>query len=699
MANITIFIDETGSFSRQSNKSFIGGWMCTSDDVTKVKGLINSSVRYFNDYLKTKELDNYTLEYPADMHFMPLHLLEQRKGKDNSITVPPEHIPVFFNHLFKQIRNISVQVFKSTGKPAIKPNEQAVYIDILRNTLLQLLDHSVTVAPNLKLDIIIAHRRNNSLYGDEGIADTQAYEKHLIEGLTKELLDAFESNKPVINITFADARYTPGLIVADFFCGALRWRKNPYLKEYEETKYPFASGYKQIGSRMVQRIRFVEEADAPLAAMLCADVLSGDPQNNEIKELLVAMIGEMDSTDKSIFCKSMIDLFTEKLDNDPDRYTHLHNMNELLNVLLSILPADYSDMPQSELQLVSALLLNKIRIDSHLGKLNCHADIKQFLAFLDEYGEHAFDNQMQIMQQRIDVTLLGVQVDAFNSFRFDDIEETLIEVKDQYYKMFNFEPEKHPIKDNNLARIEGTLGQMYGFQCDIEKDNNLFEMAELSLQTDISACIKNTSSWEKANGYLTSLYWKNGQLEKAINQFLIESGADLKNRDAIFDLDKVSLFGEREKPFIQLHWLYLCALAAKNKMPIKGLLTEKEYLLKQCDVTAYPMILSAKWLAVLFLMADDYDNAIEILDAALADDHAESFKDVINLPLQLLQHYTLIKQGKKSDFDCQKEVASYGHLQKEIKEGLVKLGIEKYYQHESDWSVYAIGSLLPFYFS
>jgi hypothetical protein len=697
MANITIFIDETGSFSRKS-RSFIGGWVCKSDDVSNIKGMIKSSVRFFNDYLKAEQLESYTLEYPEDMHFMPLHLQKLREGKDSSITVPPEHAPVFFSHLFKEIHNITLQVFRSTGKPVIKPNEQAVYIEILRNTLLQLLDQSVSLYENVKLDIIIAHRRHPSLYGEEGIKDYRAYENHLKEELTKELVGAFTINKPAINITFADARYTSGLIVADFFCGALRWEDNSYLKEYKETKYPFANGYKQIGSRMIQRIRFVEETDVPLAAMLCADVLSGDPQNSEVKSFLVSLLGKMTSSDKSFFCKSMIDLFTEKLDNDPDRYTYLHNMNELLTILLPILSTDYGNMPQSELQLVAAIFLNKIRIDSHIGKVNCHDGIKQFLSFLDEYGELTFDNQMQIMQQRIDVTLLGVQLDEFNSFKFDDIESTLKDVKDKYYGMFNFEPEKRPVKDNNLARIEGTLGQMYGFQCDIEKDNDFFEMAELCLQTDISACIKNTSSWEKANGYLTSLYWKNRDLDKAIIQFLKESGTDLKNRDEIFELDKVNLFSARKKPFIQLHRLYLCALASKNNIKITGLLTEKEYLLKQCDVTAYPLILSAKWLAILFLMDGDCDNAIEILDAALANEQAEN-RDIINLPLQLLQHYTLINLGKKSNFVCQNEVEMYADLNKEIKDSLLKLGVERYYQHESEWSVYEIGTFLPFYLS
>jgi len=696
MANITIFIDETGSFFRTSATSYIGGWVCKSDDVKKIKAIIQNSVHYFNDYLKAQEISDATLSYPDDIHFMPLHLIsERKKSKDNGITVPTEYVPIFFKHLFAEIHKISLQVFRSTGKPAIKPNEQAVYIDILRNTLLQLVDQSVSLSPKIHIDIVIAHRRHPMLYG-QGIDDTHAYEKHMIEGLKQELRSAFDSNKPEINIIFADARENTGLMIADFFCGALRWKKNKYLSAYQETRYAFTNGYKQIGSRMIQRIRFIEETDAPIAATLCADALSGDPENDELKLFLKSLMGKMSGTDKSIFCKNIIDLFAEKLDNNPERYSYLHSMKALIAILFTILGSHYSEMTQSELQLVMALRLNKIRIDSHEGKVNCQSAVKEFLSFLDNYGEYTFDNQMQIMQQRIDVALIGVQLDEFNSFQFAGIEASLKEVRDQYYKMFNFDSAHKPIKDNNIARIEGTLGQMYAFQYDMEKDNDLFEMAELCLQADINACIKDSSSWEKANGYLTSLYWKNEELEKATIQFLKESGTELKNKHDIFDLNK-NLFGVQEKPFIQLHRLYLCALAAKQKKQIKGLLTEKDYLLNQCDVTAYPRILSAKWVAVMFLMIEDYQNAIQVLDATLANEHTE--RDIINLPLQLLQHYTRLKLTKKSNFNCQQEVALYAALKHELKEGLIQLGIENYYQNEAAWSVYKIAVILPFYLS
>ncbi len=698
MANITVFIDETGNFSFKSKTSYIGGWICKSDDIKNIKEIIKGSVRYFNHYLKDEQINSFTLNYPSHMHFMPLHVYDQRE-KDKSITINPRHVPVFFNHLFNSINEISSQVFRSTGKPAIMPNEQATYIEILRNTLLQLLDKSLESLNNLKVDIIIAHRRVPKLYGADGMDDTHSYEKHIIEGLTTELLNAFENNKPQIKISFEDARNNPGLIMADFFCGAQRWKKNNYLEDYQHVeKYPFSNGYKRIGSRMVQHIRYLQEIDAPSAAMQCADILSAAPESNEIKALLISVIEKMDTSEKSFFCKTIIELFDERLVNDPDRYSHLHSMNELLNILLSIFSTDYAHMPQIELKLIATLFRNQIRIDSHLGKTNSKS-IKQFLSFLDKYGENTFNNQMDIMQQRIDAVLNSVQISAFNTFKFDDVEEMLKEIKDKYYKMFDFDPENNSVKDNNLARIEGTLGQMYGFQYDIEQDNDYFEMAEISLKTDISACIENTPSWEQANGYLTTLYWKKGNLEKAIEQFLKESGAVVDDKEYIFNLSDIKTFPTHNKPFIQLHRLYLCALATKNGLKISGLAKEKKFLLSQSDIHEYPRLLSAKWLAIIFILNNDFESAIELLNNALEQNSSDITINAIRISLKLLQHFTSLKLGRNSNFSCENEIKELSSQQKEFGDVLIKRGVEKYYQNEPEWSVYEIGTLLPFYFS
>jgi hypothetical protein len=55
--------------------------------------------------------------------------------------------------------------------------------------------------------------------------------------------------------------------------------------------------------------------------------------------------------------------------------------------------------------------------------------------------------------------------------------------------------------------------------------------------------------------------------------------------------------------------------------------------------------------------------------------------------------------GKRSSFSCEKEVEKLNNQESEISEVLKELGVEQYYHETNNWSVYEIGTMLPFYFS
>ena len=140
MDTLYIFIDETGSFSYRDSLSYVGGWVSNKRGCfKKVENKFQQSVKKFNTYLKSKD-QNYSLDYPTHTHFMPLHLKDLRTDKDLAIPLVPKYAPVLCQDIFDTLREETLLVFKSSGKPAIIANEQAAYIDILRNTLIQLLD-------------------------------------------------------------------------------------------------------------------------------------------------------------------------------------------------------------------------------------------------------------------------------------------------------------------------------------------------------------------------------------------------------------------------------------------------------------------------------------------------------------------------------------------------------------------------------
>lgn len=693
----TIFIDESGNFSfNKPWRSYVGGWVYEGKNLTEINKTIGFCVNKFNKYLADKNLAFAQLQNPAHLHFFPLHLRDSRKGKDQSIAVDPSYVPIFFQDVFDSFRNIAVKIFCSTGRPALIPNEQAAYIDILRNTLLQLLNQPMFDSKS-KVQIIIASRRTESLYGQYGIADPKVYEQYIAQELTKELSGAFYGEKPEIHILFDDARKLEGLIVADFYCGAMRWDQDNYLEKYDnKLSLSFAEGYRNVGSREVQRLQHLQEINAVAAAVRCADILSGDSGNSEVEHLLRSIMASLSEVEKENFCQNMIDLFYETLVEDTERYSHLLSMNRLIKMLYRILPDDKGSMSRGELRLLAALQMNKIRIASHSGQTNVNL-ISQYTEFLEEYGEKAFNNQMEIMQQRIDAILMGVQVQAFNTFRFNDIEAMIKDVKERYYKMFEDRFVGGNLKDENVARLEGTMGQMYGFLYDLEKDDIYFDFAVDCLEKDINACIEGTPFWRQAVGYLVTLYWKNENFEECKKQFIKE--ANIINDDQLLNLNHAYRINPLKKPFLFLHRLYLCVLAMKMGEEVAGLDTSRKALLSKCNVHQYPHLLSAKWLSIMYEIQGRNDEAIDILNKALDKGGGGVTLDVVRLPLAVLRHFILKKVGRRSNFNCKKEVQKFGSQHQEIDNVLIKLGIEKYYASEENWNAYEIGILLPFYYS
>ncbi|MBW1829784.1 MAG: DUF3800 domain-containing protein, partial [Deltaproteobacteria bacterium] len=570
MDTLYIFIDETGSFSYRDSLSYVGGWVSNKRGCfKKVENKFQQSVKKFNTYLKSKD-QNYSLDYPTHTHFMPLHLKDLRTDKDLAIPLVPKYAPVLCQDIFDTLREETLLVFKSSGKPAIIANEQAAYIDILRNTLIQLLDEDQFV-DYTHIKIIIGHRRAKFLYGREGMENTWDYEKYMAEKLAVELKDAFEGLEKHIKIEFDEARLNSGLILADFYCGALRWSHNNYLESYQNLKtYPFANGYRRIGARLVQHIKFLNEIDSISAAVQCLEVLSTNSADSEMKSILKRIVGNLEPQQKSRLYSAIIDQMEEHLIENPDRYLYLDWVENMIGMVREILPSSPDDMGHTELRLEAACKLNQIRITSHRGQTT-KGLMQTYLDFLEIYGNLAFENQMEIMQQRIEAVLMGSQVEASNTLQFEGAEEILKETRDAYYHMVGEKLKESKAKDSNMARLEGTLGQMYAFQYDLSGDEIYYQFAEDHLLNDVSACIPGSTFWRQGMGFLTVLYWKKGDLSKCCDNFLKESEQNEARENDVFDLaDSKRPYGH-QRPFLFLHHLNLCALACYMGKKVKNL--------------------------------------------------------------------------------------------------------------------------------
>lgn len=688
MGKYRIYIDETGGFSytdKQKN-CFVGGWVC--DQSPKLdEYLLNFFKENVAAYNKTPEVTE--LIYPDHMHFFPMHLETHRQDAS-----------IFFERVFAKIRKRLRFVFRSQGAPVIIPHEQAGYMEILRNTLVQLVRDLCRTGKQNNLHIVIATRRQEILYGFSGFGDPKGYERNLSEKLASEMKKSLPGDLSCkIKIEFGSAFRDPGLILADFFCGAMKYGKANYLDEYDDIrKYQFSAGFGLVGATLIEQMKYVALQD-PVGALLLG-VQAYTWANGERYSFLEDCYQGLDRQQKGVFSGSVLQILDDLLIKRADRYDFLGEAGAMITLVRRLLPVDSSDMDGDELQLKAGLDLHEIRIVSHQGKT--HADmVTAYLAFLQRYRNELFSNQMAFLQQLVDATLIGIQVLAFNNLQFIAVEQALKPVRDLYEKVFGAIAGEDSMPDENRAKLEGTYGQMCGFLYNITGEEDYFLKAEQSLQNDVAACHHGTHTWEQGMGFLSALYWRNGKLEQAREQFFLEtqtSSEDFKTN--LYDLNRYNLFGGMEKPFFVLQRCRICALAAKNGEQITGLDSYRDKLNSMQGLTRYPRFVAAKWLAVVYLLKGQAKDALKLLEAALGTKDSGDFAiDFIRLPMKLLVNHCLEKEGKTAAFSLNEELQHLEDLQQGTREILKQLRVDRFSGNAAGWDPYEVVLLPPFYYA
>ena len=391
--------------------------------------------------------------------------------------------------------------------------------------------------------------------------------------------------------------------------------------------------------------------------------------------------------------KNYLDVLLRK---SPDRYDNLKEAESALKCIKRLLPSDFKKMDNDTLRMFADLGLQKIRIASHRGKIE-DGVVRSHIAFIKDFSQRIFRNRMEYMQHQIDASLIAVQVQAFNPLKFDEAENNIKPIREKYEAMFQPEFSRGNIIDENRAKLEGTYGQICGFLYNLTREERYYDQAEKSLKNDIAACVYGEHVWEQGMGFLTSLYWRNGKLRQAIESFLEESQAP-KDSSSLFDLSETSLFGGFEKPFLLLHRLYICALAAEKGEKIRGIEAVGKKMLSLNGLDRYPWFLSAKWLAVLYMKQGKFKGARKLLLRAVRHDKNFTLA-FVRLPVKMLLHLCNHHLNIPSDFSLKSEIAYLEELRPGVGKILEQLGIERFYSKPGRWNFYETAVFPPFYYA
>jgi hypothetical protein len=294
---------------------------------------------------------------------------------------------------------------------------------------------------------------------------------------------------------------------------------------------------------------------------------------------------------------------------------------------------------------------------------------------------------------------MGVQVTAFNAFRFLEAEPFIVKVRDDYRRLFGEALSRPGVKDEHLARLEGTLGQIYAFEADLSGDETWAELAEMSLRRDVDLCVKGSPHHDQGLGYLTVFYWKRADLERAVRAFLEEAGEPGLTPEAVFNLN-ADPFHCARKPFLLLHRLALCALARHRGLTVSGAAEAAHTLLAHPEkLPVYPVNLQAKWATVLLAQEGKPGKALDLVHAALEGEELSFTLELVRLPLRMLEAHLRAVTGESPDFSLPAARACLAGMSPGADELLSRLPFDRFDGPPADWKPYRIGALLPFYFS
>ncbi len=683
--NYSIFIDETGDFLKKGKSSnstnYIGGFFVKSnlekEIELKVQNICSSVVKEVNKN-SGKE---YSLKIPEELHFAPLHWYQQNNNKN--INFPKKYAPFLYEKIFEYLKDKVEFIFRSTGRPEVQPSAQAVYFEILRSVIIQILD-SFPIKREDDFFITIASRRSKNVLDSYYYENIQQYEENLKNWLENDIKNAYKFKKNNVFIKFESTHSNIFLALADSFCGAFGPNKKKYIKGFQkEKKFKFHDAFEHFPKNIIGKLKWFFEKNYFAQALLEAfQYLNSNPENQSIKSLVQSKASGLSDENLDAFYIELEKCLEENLVTDPRRYLNLESMEKLINTVRI-----YIDHPKLN------LLLRKyeIIILNHKGSTNIEK-VREYLAFLDKYGALSFGSAYLTANERLETLLHSVHMATFNQFKFEEVEDCLTDELKKYKNLIEKNTyEQHT--DEALARLEGTIGQMYGFLCDYPDYKNFFDDAENHLKKDIELCKKGSRYYKQGLGYLTTLYFKKKEKEKALENFLEES--NYKNEEEVFNLCSK----EENDPFVKLHQIYICALEKQDGGEIKNFDKLVERLSKFSGIK-YPDILIFKWTGVLAGLNNNYDTALNLFNMALSEKESEFAVDVIKLSVKILINLCHSKLGKRKAFDIQKELNELEEKCSGISDNLKRLGVEKYIDtNYSSWDFFEISSMLPFYYS
>ena len=578
-----VFIDESGSFGKNSDQSVVGAGIMS----ITYKTLRNN---FKEMQRKVNEACQYNFDVNKDIHLAPLLHSAANSGSEEQ-RVRFSRISIKERKKFAEACKTTVldsfdqYVFsKNQGFEFESPDAQDRYFHNLIATINSSLNYIKLKGKVGLTNIFIAPRSTKCIAGH---INWDTYHTSLIKYLENIFSD------PKLRISFdRNHRKGLGLDSADVIC---YYRDNVEFKAKSIFTKPNARSVSQKQQAQSSVLNELLEKKEYVTAYRWV-------KTTDEKDMVLDKVGELSDRERVDVLKSLLNIAYAKIQNRTTHSDVLKNAIGLLKRIVSM--SQNSEVSQ----------LNEVYLAAIDGLLSCvnHSGIRNVQQNILETYRDSINQVATIPYFTRQEKILSIRNKAynneFNTYVFQNIiNEFETDVKERLKKL----PEGN--FDTLMGEMLGTIGQAYAFSS--YGNSDYVDIAEGYLLNSLEFIPENHYFYAMSINFLSTLRWFSGDLDDAISLFsqhneqyegmtvteLIEVIVDTKTH-LINDIFNLSV---------------LLRIAISGDAISDKVIEVVEKYLWEFDINNHPYELIYKWLGIYHLKAGDHEKAMSAFNHSI----------------------------------------------------------------------------------
>ena len=581
--NYIVFIDESGSFNKNSDKSVVGA------------GIMSISYRDLATNFKqmqqtVNEESVYKFDVSNDIHLAPLLHSNANSGtpeqRERFSKISIKERKLFANYCLDTVL-LSFDKFvfsQNKGFEFEDSNPQDRYFHNLVPTISTALSYIASAGEYDNIFVYIAPRSKKCLP-----SSTNFNTYH--EGLIKYLKEIFKN--PKLSIGFdKNNRKKLGLDAADIICF---YRDDMKIRSRAILTKPNAS---IISEKKIAESNILNELLERKEYVAAYRWVSSQVD----REQVLIRISELDELERVDVLRSLLNIAYAMIQ---DRTSHQNTLKSAILLLKSIIGLSKN----SEVSSLNEVFL--MALDSLLSCLNHSGISKEQKNILSIYNEKInsvatipyFTRKEKILKMRN-----KAYNQEFNTYCFQNIiDEFESEVKLRLTQIPNGEV------DTLMGEMLGTLGQAYAFNSYANPDD--VEISEGYLLESLEYIPSNHYFYGMSINYLATLRWFSEDYEDAMSLFC-QHNESFTGKTAVQLIDEI-VNTESFKLNDIFNLSVLLRIAISSDIICEQEITDIEAYLWKCEPSNHPYELIYKWLGIFHLYAENYEKAVSAFDKSI----------------------------------------------------------------------------------